>query len=191
MFLNGFATNWLWRVVVALRLKSRRAINTIVATIILVNIAVVLGVTAFLYQENILGVMMGNYEIYIDRNRVMMQERISIVNIRYGEKIPYRLNITVMNSGSRHVWIATIYLNVTSIVNEIYAVWNSTGALKSPNTRGEYLIVVGDSLTFSFQPPVGGGGKVGSIAYGRVQSFIVVTTNGIKAQEEWLATEAV
>jgi len=178
-----------------LRLKSRRAINTIIATIILVNIAVVLGVTAFLYQQNILGVLMGNYEIYIDRNKVMMQERINMVNIRYDETNPYRLNITVVNSGSRHVWIATIYLNGTSIMNEIYndgsnfAVWNSTGAFRSPNTRGEYLIVVGDSLTFSFQPV--GGGKVGSIAYGRVQSFIVVTTNGIKAQEEWLATEAV
>ena len=171
-----------------MRLRSGRAINTIIATIILVNIAVVLGVTAFLYQQNILGVLMGNYEIYIDRNKVMMQERINMVNIRYDETNPYRLNITVVNSGSRHVWIATIYLNGTSIMNEIFAVWNSTGASKSPNTRGEYLIVVGDSLTFSFQP---GGGKVGSIAYGRVQSFIVVTTNGIKAQEEWLATEAV
>jgi len=183
--------------VVALRLNSRRAINTVIATIIMVNIAVVLGVTAFLYQENILGVMMGNYGIYIDRNKVMMQERINMVNIRYDETNPYRLNITVVNSGSRHVWITTIYLNGTSIMNEIYndgihfAVWNSTGAFQSPSTKGEYLIRVGDSLTFSFQPPVGGGVKVGSIAYGRVQSFIVVTTNGIKAQEEWLATEAV
>ena len=84
---------------------------------------------------------------------------------------------------------------MTDIMNEIYddgshfAVWNSTGAFQSPNSKGEYLIGMGDSLTFSFQPAPGG--RVGSIAYGRVQSFIVVTTSGVKAQEEWLATEAV
>lgn len=178
-----------------MRLKPKRGVSTIVATVIMINMAVVLGVMAYLYQQNILGAMIGNYEIYVDRNKAMMQERINIANIRYGETNPYRLNITVMNSGSRHVSITTIYLNVTPIMNEIYkydshfAVWNSTGAFQSANTKGEYLIVVGDSLTFSFQPV--GGGKVGSIAYGRVQSFIVVTTNGVKAEEEWLATKAV
>ena len=180
---------------VTLRLKSRSAISTIIATIIMVNVAVVLGVTAFLYQQNILGAMIGNYEIYIDRNSAMMQERINMVNIRYDETNPYRLNITVVNSGSRHVWIAGIYLNATNIVSEIYydgshfAVWNSAGAFQSPNAKGEYLIVTGNSMTFSFQPV--SGGKVGSIAYGCVQSFIVVTTNGIRALEEWLATKAI
>ena len=181
--------------VLALRLKSKRAVSTVVATIIMVNIAVVLGVTAYLYQQNMLGVMIGNYEIYIDRNKAMMQERINILNIRYDETNPYRLNVTVMNSGARHVWIAAMYLNGTDIMDEIYndgshfAVWNSTGSFQNPNADSDYLIVVGDSLTFSFQPV--GGGKVGSIAYGHLQSFIVVTLDGVKDQEDWLATKAV
>ena len=178
-----------------MRLKSKRAVSTIVATIIMVNIAVVLGVTAYLYQQNLLGVMIGNYEIYVDRNKAMMQERISIVNVRYDQTNPHRLNITVINSGSRQVWIAAIYLNGTDIMEEIYdddshfAVWNSTGAFQNPSSQGEYMIVVGDSLTFSFQPV--DGGKVGLIAYGHVQSFVVVAADGVKTQEEWLATEAV
>jgi archaellum component FlaF (FlaF/FlaG flagellin family) len=181
--------------VLALRLKSKKAVSTIVATIIMVNIAVVLGVTAYLYQQNMLGVMIGNYEIYVDRNKEIKQERISDVNIRYDETNPYRLNITVVNSGSRHVWISAIYLNETDILNEIYndgthfAVWNSTGGFQEPDADGQYLIVVGDSLTFSFQPI--DGGKVGSIAYGNVQSFTVVTLHGVKDQQEWLATRAV
>ena len=171
-----------------LRLRSRKAVSTVVATIIMVNIAVVLGVTAYLYQQNMLGAMIGNYGIYIDRNSNMMQERISIVNIRYTDKsvTTGNLNITVLNTGSRHVNISAIYLNGTNIMTptNILNVWN--GSKTYPNNQKTYLLVVGDSLTFAFQKT-----PSTTMTYGKVYSIIVVTIDGVKASEQWVATKAV
>jgi len=154
----------------------------------MVNIAVVLGVTAYLYQQNMLGAMIGNYGIYIDRNSNMMQERISIVNIRYTDKsvTTGNLNITVLNTGSRHVNISAIYLNGTNIMTptNILNVWN--GSKTYPNNQKTYLLVVGDSLTFAFQKT-----PSTTMTYGKVYSIIVVTIDGVKASEQWVATKAV
>jgi len=176
-----------WRLL--LRLRSRRAVSTIVATVIMVNIAVVLGVTAYLYQQNMLGAMIGNYGLYVDRNSNMMQERISIVNIRYTDRSvdTGRLNITVLNSGSRHVNISAIYLNGTDIMNQVENVWNGVGNLSYPS-QGTYLITVGNSSTFAFKKD---GATVPNIKFGCKQSIVVVTVDGVKASEEWLATKAV
>jgi archaellum component FlaF (FlaF/FlaG flagellin family) len=173
-----------------LRLRSKKAVSTIVATVIMVNIAVVLGVTAYLYQQNMLGVMIGNYGLYVDRNSNMMQERISIVNIRYTDRSvdTGKLNITVLNSGSRHVNISAIYLNGTDIMNEVEYVWNGVGTNQSSPSQGTYLITVGNSSTFAFKKD---GVTVSNIKFGCTQSIVVVTVDGVKASEEWLATKAV
>lgn len=176
-----------------MKVLSKRAVSTIVATVIMVNIAVVLGVTAYLYSQNMLGVLIGNYNIYIERNKEMMQERISIANIRYSDD-PYSddfaLNITVLNSGARHVYISSIYLNGTDILQneEVSTVWNGAGETQSPNGDGTYTIIVGNSSTFAFEAT---GETIQKISYDCVQSIIVVTKDGVKAQEEWLATTGV
>ena len=176
-----------------LRLRSKRAVSTIVATIIMVNIAVVLGVTAYLYQQNMLGVMIGNYGLYIDRNSNMMQERFSIVNIRYTDRTlspaTGNLNITVLNSGSRHVNISAIYFGGKNIMDSTYIlkVWTGSGSEKNP-VHGTYLIVVGDSLTFAFKKDTA---PISGITIDHVYSIVVVTIDGVKASQDWLATKAV
>mgnify|MGYP001063581497 CR=1 FL=1 len=173
-----------------MKLMSRRAVSTVVATVIMINIAVVLGITAYVYSQNILGTMTSNYDIVLQRNKERLGERISIVNIRFRDDTTCMLNISVLNTGSRHVEIDAIYLNGTSILHDVYAIWNNTGvppgSIPSPDDR--YLVVTEDGMTFGFddQAPI-----ISEIRYGCVQSIAVVTTNGIKTNEEWLATEGV
>ena len=175
-----------------LRLRSKRAVSTIVATIIMVNIAVVLGVTAYLYQQNMLGTMIANYGLYVDRNKAMMRERINIVNIRFDDTVAeYNLNLTVLNSGSKEVWIAAIYLNDTNIMDALHEdpsnPWNNAGDPPQTNAKDEYLLVIGESLTFSFENSLITPLFPEPIADGSLQSFTVVAADGVKAQEEWLA----
>ncbi len=120
-----------------------------------------------------------------------MHERIDIVNIRFcntSDPAQFRFNITVVNTGSKHVWISALYINGTDILPEIVdngrgVVWNKEGALQSAED-GEYLIVVKESLTFAFRPNAQ---VVNSMAYKNLQSIVIATSRGITAKEQWHA----
>jgi len=178
-----------------MRLGSNRAVSTVVATILMINIALVLGVMAYLYSQNILGTLTSNYSIFLGQGKERMLERISIVNIRFydtDDLSKFRFNITVMNTGSRHVWLSSIYINGTDVMPEISdygkgAVWDQAGDIQS-STDGGYLMVVGSSLTFAFKPDAQ---VVSSMEYDRLQSIVAVTSMGVVATEQFYATEGV
>jgi hypothetical protein len=164
----------------------------------MINIAIILGITAYVYSQNMLGTMSSNFGIFLERNKERLEERISIVNIRFNDsaylypegKYSPLLNITVLNTGVRHVEVAAIYINGTDILPHVYGVWNNTGVPPEsvPLPTNRYLIVTGDGMTFSFddEAPI-----ISRIRYGCVQSIKVVTVDGVMASEEWVATRGV
>lgn len=173
-----------------MKLRSKRAVSTIIATVIMINIAIILGITAYVYSQNMLGTMSSNFGIFLERNKERLEERISIVNIRFNDSADFMLNITVLNTGVRHVEISAIYLNGTDILPDVYAIWNNTGVPPEsvPLNTHRYRIVTGDGMTFSFddEAPI-----ISQIRYGCVQSVKVVTVDGVMASEEWVATRGV
>jgi hypothetical protein len=115
------------------------------------------------------------------------------VNIRYTDRTlspnTGNFNITVLNTGSRHVNISAIYFEGINIMNSTYIlnVWDSSGSAKSL-VHGTYLIVVGDSLTFAFDK---GTAPISGITIDNVYSIVVITVDGVKVSQDWLATKAV
>ena len=169
-----------------MKLRSRRAVSTVIATLLMINVALVLGVMAYLYSQNMMGTLTSNYNIYLERQRQAMQERISIVNVRFNDSTnaPYKFNITVVNSGSRQVSIAAIYLNGSDILSGVTKIWNRN-AVEIP-ISATYQIVVGDMVTFAFdsKPSVG----AQPMSYGKLYTIAVVTSTGVADRLYWTAT---
>jgi archaellum component FlaF (FlaF/FlaG flagellin family) len=182
--------------VLLVKLRSKRAVSTVIATLIMIDVAVALGVMAYLYSQNMLGTLSSNYNIYFERNKQIMQKRVSMVNVRFQDTGAYKFNITIVNSGSIHVSVAAIYVNGSDILPYVSDAWNFTSPttkVRVPSPNGQYLIAVGDGVTFAFRlsptfydPWTK---TVKSMTYGKLYMISVVTSDGVSDVQYWTATK--
>jgi archaellum component FlaF (FlaF/FlaG flagellin family) len=168
-------------------INSKKGISTAISTLLMINIALILGIIVYLSAQNTLGSFISSNSLYFQLSEERLKEKIVIVNARFydtNDPNKFRFNITVLNLGYRHAWISAIYINGTDVLPEIALnskgiVWNSTGKIQS-QIDGKYLIVVGDSLTFAFRPNAE---MIKDMKYDRIVSITIATSNGITAKE--------
>jgi hypothetical protein len=190
-----------------LKLRSKRAISTVIATVIMINLALVTGILVYAWAQGMFGVWTGSNQIYFISRGEKMRESIAIVNVRYDPGYSgFELYLTVRNIGIRDVWIDSIRLNDTeNIKNQpgiLINAWDSDGtAYKivddihlrvSSNGTFEYRLFVDDSITFAFQEQevhVMKDGVPQSLDVGKLLSVVVVSTSGCKDTQIWRVSQ--
>ncbi|MEM2902604.1 MAG: archaellin/type IV pilin N-terminal domain-containing protein [Candidatus Bathyarchaeia archaeon] len=167
--------------------KSKKAVSTVIATVLLINIAVVAGVLLYAWAQGMFGAWASSSEIYFQGQREALEEILALENMRFDPDAAYKLNITVRNVGKRDVYIVAIYLNNTDVTGEVSLAWNSVGEIVSPETqglhKGAYHILIRDSVTFAFKdlPSL-------TIEEGDLLTVVVTTDRGTRIAQEWEAS---
>lgn len=168
-------------------LKSKRAISAVIATLLMINIALVLGVLVYAWASGLFGAWLAGSETYFQSRGEAMEEAIALENLRFdADAANYKFNLTVRNVGKRDVWIAAIYLNGTNVVSQVDLAWNSVGELVMAESgglhAGAYHLLVGDSITFAFaEAPI-------SFEEGDLLSVVVATDRGTRVAQYWEAS---
>ncbi|MBS7646175.1 hypothetical protein KEJ44_09130 [Candidatus Bathyarchaeota archaeon] len=167
-------------------IRSKRGVSPVIATLLMVNIALVLGVIVYTWGTGIFQSWMAGSSLYFQSREEYLGEAIALENLRYDPDADYKFNITVRNIGRRDLWIASIYVNGTDIISQASLAWNSRGELATPEGSGlhagRYHILVGDSLTLAFQ------NVDPSFEEGDLLTIVVATDRGNRVAENWNAT---
>ena len=164
--------------------KSRKAVSTVIATILMINVALVTGVLAFAWAQGLFGSWASKSGAYFQSRGESMEENLVLVNIRFDSASYYKLNLTVRNIGERDAWIASVYLNNTDVTSQISWAWNNDGATVwaagiGPH-YGRYGLKPYDAITFAFRSitsPV--------FTKGNLLIVVVATERGTHALEQW------
>ncbi len=168
--------------------NSRKAVSTIIATILTINIAVLTGVIVFAWGQGVIGSFTAQSGRYFETQGDTMREKILLVNLRYVASSYYQLNITVRNVGYIEARVTEIYLNDTAVLPQMISgalnkAWRNDGTIVQAKA-GKYVIPVGDAVTFGFasitwptQPKTGCPLRA-----------VVATDRGTRAYEEWGVT---
>lgn len=167
-------------------LKSKRAISPVIATLLMINIALVLGVLVYAWASGLFGAWLAGSETYLQSRGEAMEEAIALENLRFDPDAAYKFNLTVRNVGKRDVWIAAVYLNGTNVVPHVDLAWNSLGEIVAVESgglhAGTYHLLVGDSVTFAFaEAPI-------SFEEGDLLSVVVATDRGTRVAQYWEAS---
>jgi archaellum component FlaF (FlaF/FlaG flagellin family) len=161
-------------------LTCKRALSTVISTIIMINIAFVTGILVYAWGQGVLGSWTAESGIYFEIQGEAMREKILLVNLRYSQSAYYQLNMTVRNVGYIEARVADIFLNDTKVLSQVSLVWKNDGTLVSAKS-GKYLIPVGDAVTFAFTsitPPP-------TLVSAKLMRVVVATDRGTRAYEEW------
>jgi hypothetical protein len=167
--------------------KSEKAVSTVIATLLMINIAFVTGVMVFAWGQGLIGSFTAQSGTYFLMQGEAIREKILVVNLRYNSSVSipprWELNITVRNVGYIEAQVAEIYLNDTKVLSQLDKAWRNDGTFV-PAIRGKYLIPVGDAVTFAFATyPQSPKPKVGCPL-----RVMVATDRGTRAFEEWGVT---
>lgn len=166
---------------------SRKAVSTVIATILMINIAFTTGILVFAWAQGLFGSWSSTGGVYFQTKGESIEETVAFVNLRFVSNAYYKLNITVRNIGHRDTWIASIYLNDTSVMSQVSLAWNNDGAtvsaIGSGLHAGKYHIPCGDGITFAFRSitsPI--------ISNGNLLLIVVATERGNQVAQQWKAT---
>ncbi|MEM2123264.1 MAG: archaellin/type IV pilin N-terminal domain-containing protein [Candidatus Bathyarchaeia archaeon] len=167
-------------------IRSKRGVSPVIATLLMINIALVLGVIVYTWGTGIFQSWMASSSLYFQSREEYLEEAIALENLRYDPDVDYKFNITVRNIGRRDLWIASIYLNGTDVISQASLAWNSKGEIiereSSGLHRGCYHILVGDSITIAFQ------NVNPSFDMGDLLTIVVATDRGNRVAEDWNVT---
>lgn len=168
--------------VASTRLGSKRAVSTVIATVLMINVALVSGILVYSWANGLFGKWTAITRTDFQLRGEMMEEAIALVNVRFDSEATYKLNITIVNVGQRDAWIASIYLNGSNLISQTSLAWDSRGIIVAQGNGshvGTYHLLVGSSVTFAFRqvPP--------SLSQGRLLSLAVTTTRGSRVVQEW------
>jgi len=146
-------------------LKRRKAISTIVATILTINMAIVMGGIMMAWAMGLIGSYQGGTQVQYMLMGEKAQEAIVVENVwlQSGTSI----KVFIRNVGTREAVIKAVYVNGTSV---------STSP--SLNPSGISIPVLGN-LTLTISP----------ISYNPkyAQLIVVATARGNQARGEWVA----
>lgn len=127
--------------------KNKKAISTVVATILMINITVVMGAVYWLWASGLLGTLMSQSQTQYTLLEEGKDEAIVIENVwlRGGTTI----TVFVRNIGTREAVIKAVYVNGTSVTTlpslprTVYVSGNVTLTINvSHNSKYPQLIVV-------------------------------------------------
>lgn len=170
-------------------IRSKRAVSNVIATILLINIAVASGVLLYAWANGMFSAWIEGSKLGFQSRGERMDENISLENIRYHNATDstYKFNITVRSVGSRDVWVAAIYLNASNVFDQVDWVWNSDGdtvtkVVSGGLHAGTYHLVIGDSLTFTFDE------VTPSFQEGDMLVVVIVTERGSRIVQDWEAS---
>ena len=165
---------------------SKRGVSPVIATLLMINIALVLGVILYTWGNGIFQSWAAGSSLYFQSREESLGEAIALENLRYDPDAGYKFNLTVRNIGKRDAWIASIYVNGSNIISQVKLAWNSRGEIVNPESSGLhagcYHILVGDSLTLAFQ------NVNPSFKEGDLLTIVVATDKGNRVAENWRAT---
>src|SRR4030042_921554 len=155
--------------------RNKKAVSTVIATLLMINVAVVSGVLVYTWTQGVLGEYTSGATSYFHDRGETMREKIAMENLRYENTTNYKLNKTIRNTGTKDVWIAAIYVNGTNIISGVNATWDGNQTV-SP-VDGKYHLLVAHALTFAFSDP----------GYNQddIMPVTVVTSEGCKISEYW------
>jgi FlaG/FlaF family flagellin (archaellin) len=158
--------------------SNKKAVSTVIATLLMINVAIVSGVLVYTWTQGVLGEYTSGTTSYFHDRGETMREKIAMENLRYENTTNYKLNITIRNTGTKDVWLAAIYVNGTDIISGVNATWDGNQTV-SP-IDGKYHLLVAHALTFAFSDP----------GYNQddIMHVSVVTSEGCKISEYWKAT---
>ena len=160
-------------------LTSKKAVSTIISTLLMINVAIVSGVLVYAWTQGVLGEYTSGTTSYFHERGETMREKIAMENLRFDENATnYKMNITIRNTGSKDVWIAAIYMNGTDIVSGVNTAWDGNQTVAPVD--GKYHLLVSHALTFAFSDP--------GYSEGDIMHLSIVTSEGCKIAEYWKAT---
>jgi len=169
---------------------SRKAVSTVIATLLMINIAFTTGILVFAWAQGVFGSWASTSGMYFQTKGEDIEEAIALVNLRFlapASSVTYTLNITARNIGHRDVWIASIYFNETNVMSQVSLAWNNDGAtvsaIGSGLHAGKYHVRCGDGITFAF-----GSITAPVISNGNLLSVVVATDRGNQVSQQWKVT---
>ncbi len=166
--------------------RAKKAVSTVLATILMINTAVVAGVLLYTWSQGLFGSWLENNKIFFTNREESMDEILILENMQFNNQTTYKFNVTARNVGSRDVWISSIYLNNTNVMSQVDLAWNSTGGIVQPKSSGlhsgYYHLVVGESLTFSFDE------VTPSVETEDLLEIIITTDKGTRVIQDWEVT---
>lgn len=168
-------------------IRSKRAVSPVIATLLMINIALVLGVIVYTWGTGIFQSWTASSRLFFQSREEYLEEAIALENLRYDpDATNYKFNITVRNIGRRDLWISAIYVNGKNIISQVHLAWNSQGLKVESESNGlhagGYHILVGESLTFAFTD------VTPSFNEGDLLTIVVATDRGNRVAENWEAS---
>jgi len=141
--------------------NRQRAVSTIVATILTINMAIVMGGVMIAWAMGLIGSYQGGTQVQYMLMGEKMQEAIVIENVWFQTGTPKKTTVFVRNVGVREAKLVSLYLGGTSYTN---ASW-------------PYTLPVGSAIVLQITDF--------NWAYGSSYLIVVATARGNQARSEW------
>jgi len=141
--------------------KQKAAVSTIVATILTINMAIVMGGVMIAWAMGLIGSYQGGTQVQYMLMGEKMQEAIVIENVWFQTGTPKKITVFVRNVGVREAKLASLYVDGTSYTN---ASW-------------PYTLPVGSAIVLQITDF--------NWAYGSSYLIVVATARGNQARGEW------
>lgn len=143
--------------------KARRGISTIVATILTINMAIVMGGIMMAWAMGLIGSYQGGTQVQYMLIGEKAQEAIVIENVWFETGTPKKITVFVRNVGAREAKLVSLYVG---------------GSTYTPNGTWPYTLPVASKVTLQ-------------ITYtwtsGTSYLIVVATARGNQARGEWVA----
>jgi len=155
--------------------KREKAISTIVATILTINMAIVMGGVMVAWSSGLTGSYQGGAQVQYMLMGEKMQEAIVIENVWFVTSLPFPfppgmyIEVFVRNVGVREAKLASLYVNGLSCL--VFVV-------DPPLSPWPYTLPVGDRVTL---------GTFWIWFSGTSYRIVVTTARGNQARGEWTA----
>jgi len=142
-------------------MKQKAAVSTIVATILMINMAIVMGGIMIAWAMGLIGSYQGGTQIQYMLMDERVQEAITVECVWFESGPPKKITFFVRNIGVREAKLTTLYVNGTSY---------------TPNGTWPYTLTVGSRVTLLVNY---------TWTSGAIYLITIATTRGNKAHGEW------
>lgn len=143
--------------------KNKKAVSTIVATILMINVSVVMGIGYWLWASGMLSTFMSQSQLQYTLLEERKDEVIVIENVVFKGGATKTIVVFVRNVGTREAVIKAVYVSGAAVTT-------------TPSLPQTVYVSGNITLTITF-----------SWSYGSSYPIIVATSKGNQARGEWVA----
>jgi len=154
------------QLVIVTKIRKEKAVSTIVATILMINTAVGMGVIYLVWTQGIVGLYTGNARVQYDLMESSRDESIVVENVWFGSTPSKDAIVFVRNIGIKEARIEAIYAS-----GQLHKTYNTTKTLP-------YTARISECVAFQF---------LFNWNASTPYLFVVVTARGNKASGQWVA----